>query len=270
MQNFVHQTQFRIIPLKENNYHHYHQDVYPSFLLFTLLNREANHFWPLFPWKCIHFLGVKFDFYLTVIHLPSLIIMMNLFWKKAWAFFPYQIRKHLDGIKEFKKAVNFRPPRITTVLQIRNLLVQVFLPVMRDHCEDWSKVVFKTTLEQSQIKAQGYKTFVHAQLSWEWNMFCQQQQQKNYYQQFELSSCTAELSMKFFLLINIKMQSIVGNCQRKSMKFSLLINIKIPTIVGILILISRRNFMLNWVEYGKMFYYLGPRSYYIGVLLLMC
>ena len=47
------------------------------------------------------------------------------------------------------------------------------------------------------------------------------------YYQFKLSSCTAELSMKFFLLINIKM----------------------PTIVGILIFISRKNFMLNWLNW---------------------
>ena len=43
------------------------------------------------------------------------------------------------------------------------------------------------------------------------------------------------------------------------MKFFLLINIKMPTTVGILIFISRKNFMLNWVEYEKKFYNLGPR-----------
>ena len=54
------------------------------------------------------------------------------------------------------------------------------------------------------------------------------------YQKFRLSTCTAELSMKFFLLMNIKM----------------------PTIVGILIYtcISSKNFMLNWVEYEQKFY----------------
>ena len=70
--------------------------------------------------------------------------------------------------------------------------------------------------------------FFHAQLSWERNLFCLW---KIKYRQFKLSSCTAELSMKFVLIINIKM----------------------PTIVGILIFISRKNFMLNWVEYGKSF-----------------
>ena len=41
------------------------------------------------------------------------------------------------------------------------------------------------------------------------------------------------------------------------MKFFLLINIKMPTIVGILIFISRKNFMLNWIEYEKI---LWPRK----------
>ena len=50
-------------------------------------------------------------------------------------------------------------------------------------------------------------------------------------------SCKAELNMKFFLLINIKM----------------------PTFVGILIFISRKNFMLNWGEYEKSFIASGPR-----------
>ena len=44
-------------------------------------------------------------------------------------------------------------------------------------------------------------------------------------------SCTTELSIKFFLLINIKM----------------------PTTVGILIFMSRKNFMLKWVEHEKSF-----------------
>ena len=59
------------------------------------------------------------------------------------------------------------------------------------------------------------------------------------YHQFKLSSSTAVLSMKFFLLINIKML----------------------TIVGILIFINRKNFMLNWVEYEKKFYDLGACSW---------
>ena len=49
-----------------------------------------------------------------------------------------------------------------------------------------------------------------------------------------------------------------------SMKFFLLINVKMPTIVGILIFISRKNFMLNWVEYEKSFITSGPSFLLIG------
>ena len=42
------------------------------------------------------------------------------------------------------------------------------------------------------------------------------------------------------------------------MKFSLLINIKMPTIVGIFIFISRENFMLGRVEHEESFIILGP------------
>ena len=46
---------------------------------------------------------------------------------------------------------------------------------------------------------------------------------------------------------------------RLSMKFSLLINMKMPTIVGIFILISRGNFMLSRVEHEKSFITSKPR-----------
>ena len=42
------------------------------------------------------------------------------------------------------------------------------------------------------------------------------------------------------------------------MKFSLLINMKIRTIVGIFIFISRENFMLSWGEHEKSFTTSGP------------
>ena len=42
------------------------------------------------------------------------------------------------------------------------------------------------------------------------------------------------------------------------MKFSLLINMKMPTIVGIFIFISRENFMLSWVEHENNFITFGP------------
>ena len=46
--------------------------------------------------------------------------------------------------------------------------------------------------------------------------------------------------------------------------FIMLINVKMPTIVGILIFMSRINFLLSPVEYGKSFITLGP------VLSLFC
>ena len=44
------------------------------------------------------------------------------------------------------------------------------------------------------------------------------------------------------------------------MKFSLLINMKMPTIVGIFISISREKFMLSWVKHEKIFITSGPES----------
>ena len=41
-----------------------------------------------------------------------------------------------------------------------------------------------------------------------------------------------------------------------SMKFSLLINMKMPTIVGIFIFISRENFMLSYVFFFFFFFFL--------------
>ena len=49
------------------------------------------------------------------------------------------------------------------------------------------------------------------------------------------------------------------------MKFSLLINMKMPTIVGIFIFISRENFMLSWVEHEKSFMISGPDQCLLGV-----
>ena len=42
------------------------------------------------------------------------------------------------------------------------------------------------------------------------------------------------------------------------MLYFLLINVKIPTIVGILTFMSRKNFMLNRVEHEKSFIISGP------------
>ena len=52
--------------------------------------------------------------------------------------------------------------------------------------------------------------------------------------------------------------------------FFLLIYIKMPTIVGILIFISRKNFMLNWVEYEKKFYDVEARSAHTSTAFPVC
>ena len=75
----------------------------------------------------------------------------------------------------------------------------------------------------------------------------------------KLFSCSTQLRMKFVLPMKIKYQQFKRSAYTAelSMKFFLLINIKMPTNVGILIFISRKNFMLNWVEYEKSFMTLG-------------
>ena len=50
------------------------------------------------------------------------------------------------------------------------------------------------------------------------------------------------------------------------MKFSLLINMKMPTIVGIFIFISRENFMLSRVEYEKSFITSEPDKYFFIII----
>ena len=60
----------------------------------------------------------------------------------------------------------------------------------------------------------------------------------------KLFSCSTQLSMKFILLINVKMPTIVGISIFISMintEFILLINAKMSTIVGILTFISMIN-----------------------------
>ena len=52
----------------------------------------------------------------------------------------------------------------------------------------------------------------------------------------KLFSCSAQLRLKFILLINVKMPTVIG-----MLKFILLINVKMSTIVGILTFISRIN-----------------------------
>ena len=61
------------------------------------------------------------------------------------------------------------------------------------------------------------------------------------------------------MLISIKNQEIwlVVGSDKPRMLFSLFKNVKMPTIIGILTFISRKNFMLIWVEHEKNFYNLG-------------
>ena len=70
-----------------------------------------------------------------------------------------------------------------------------------------------------------------------------------------LFSCSAQMSMKCFMLINLKLltlaKSFLQSLSRLSMQLSPLINIKMPLIVGIFIFISRENFMFSWVEHEK-------------------
>ena len=64
--------------------------------------------------------------------------------------------------------------------------------------------------------------------------------------------------MKSEMLLSIKYQEIqffLGS-DKPIMLFFLLINVKMPTIVGILTFMSRKNFMLSRVEHEK-FYNLG-------------
>ena len=64
-----------------------------------------------------------------------------------------------------------------------------------------------------------------------------------------LVSCSTQLSINFFLLINVKM-------------FFLLINVKMPTIVGILTFMSGKNSILGLSEPKK--------SEFLNIFLLTC
>ena len=54
-----------------------------------------------------------------------------------------------------------------------------------------------------------------------------------------------------------KFRLLLGS-DKPRMLFFLLINVKMPTIVGILTFMSRKNFMLNSVEHEKSFITSGP------------
>ena len=68
----------------------------------------------------------------------------------------------------------------------------------------------------------------------------------------KLFSCPTQLNMKFFLLLNVKMPTVVGILTFTSMKkIFFLINVKMPTIVGILTFMSMKNSILGLSEPGK-------------------
>ena len=76
-------------------------------------------------------------------------------------------------------------------------------------------------------------------------------------------SCSTQLSMKFVLLINFKLLTIVNSFLLKhswaSMKVSLLTNMKMPTFVGIVFIhINKENFMHSLVKHEKSFITSGP------------
>ena len=57
---------------------------------------------------------------------------------------------------------------------------------------------------------------------------------------------------------NIKKFSIFSGSEKHRMLIFLLINVKMPTIVEILIFNSRKIFILNWVEHENFFITLRP------------
>ena len=73
-------------------------------------------------------------------------------------------------------------------------------------------------------------------------------------------SCSTQPSMKFVLLINLKLLATANSflLNIAEHEISLIINMKMPTFVGIFISISRENFMLSWVEHEKRFITSGP------------
>ena len=91
-------------------------------------------------------------------------------------------------------------------------------------------------------------------------------------QGYKLFSCSTQLSMKFFMLINLKLLIIANSflLNIAEHKISLLINMKMPTIVGIFIFFSRENFMLSWDEHDKCFITSGPGVFISPMIYTNC
>ena len=67
----------------------------------------------------------------------------------------------------------------------------------------------------------------------------------------KLSSCSTQLSMKFQMLVSIKISrnsDFLGS-EMPKMLFFMLINVKMPTTVGILTIMGRTNLMLCRIEH---------------------
>ena len=66
--------------------------------------------------------------------------------------------------------------------------------------------------------------------------------------------------MEFFLLINVKIPTIIGILTIMGRKNNILgyLSLKNAEILDIFILMSIWNFMLSWVEYEKFFITSGP------------
>ena len=80
----------------------------------------------------------------------------------------------------------------------------------------------------------------------------------------KLFSCSTQLSMKFSLLINMKMPTIVGIfifISREIFMLSMLSKKEFSSVTN-LRFISRPNFMLSWVVHEKSFITPGPVSEY--------
>ena len=81
---------------------------------------------------------------------------------------------------------------------------------------------------------------------------------------------STQLNMKFTMLISIKIlkNSAFLGSDKPRMLFFLLINVKMPTIVGILTIINRENFMLSRAEHEKCFITSGPGPEIIKMFML--
>ena len=88
-------------------------------------------------------------------------------------------------------------------------------------------------VKEKKIWLRGYKTF------------------------FILNSVEHEI-LNAYKYETVKKFSIFSGSDKLRMLFFLLINVKMPTIVGILTFLSRKFFMLNCIEHEKSFITSGP------------